>query len=66
MQFRFFLFSPAVPKMLSDFLTKVPSVLLYASAPPINEYAAVSSANITSVPLTLALCGGLVVSRHGV
>jgi hypothetical protein len=40
---------PAVPKMLSDFLTKVPSVLLYASAPPINEYAAVSSANITSV-----------------
>merc|ERR1719214_433703 len=35
--------------MLSDFLTKVPSVLLYASAPPINEYAAVSSANITSV-----------------
>jgi hypothetical protein len=40
---------PAVAKMISDYLIKVPSVLLYSSAPPICEFAYVSSANVTSV-----------------
>jgi hypothetical protein len=40
---------PAVPKKISDYLIKVPSVLLYASSPPICEFAYVSAANVTSV-----------------
>jgi hypothetical protein len=40
---------PAVPKMISDFMIKVPSVLLYSSAPPICEFAYINSANVTSV-----------------
>jgi hypothetical protein len=39
----------AVPKLLSDYLVKVPSVLLYSSSPPICEFAQVSAANVTSV-----------------
>jgi hypothetical protein len=41
--------APAVPKMISDYLVKVPSVLLYSSSPPICEFAYVDSANVTSV-----------------
>jgi len=40
---------PSVPKKISDFLIKVPSVLLYSSAPPICEFAYIESANVTSV-----------------
>jgi hypothetical protein len=40
---------PSVPMKLSNFLIKVPSVLLYSSSPPISEFAYVESANVTSV-----------------
>jgi hypothetical protein len=40
---------PAVPMKLSNYLIKVPSVLLYSSSPPINEFAYVAAANVTSV-----------------
>jgi hypothetical protein len=40
---------PDLPKKISDYLVKVPSVLLYASAPPICEFATVEAANVTSV-----------------
>jgi hypothetical protein len=40
---------PGFPKLLSDFLLTVPGVLLYASAPPICEFATVATKNVTSV-----------------
>jgi len=40
---------PAVPKKISDYLIKVPSVLLYSNSPPICEFAYVAAANVTSV-----------------
>jgi len=40
---------PDVPFKLSNYLVKLPSVLLYSSSPPICEFAYVSAANVTSV-----------------
>jgi len=40
---------PAVPMKLSNYLIKLPSVLLYSNSPPICEFAYVEAANVTSV-----------------